>query len=683
MNRLFLAVILVSFLAGILFLVVEIQPVKADVTIHIRADGSVEGTTLILTTDNVTYRLSADINTGIVVERDNIILDGAGHALIGNGSGSGTGIYVDGSPFAKRTNVAVQNIKVTDFDIGIMLYICENCTISGNNVTSNGNGISFESSENNDISRNNITANNVGLSVGIGSWDYNKIYHNNFMQNAVQVYVGYGSGVHVWDNGYPNGGNFWSDYNGTDLYSGQFQNESGSDGIGDSPYDILFLWQHMGEFWIVVGQDHYPLTIPFGSNLPFAYPTARFTYAPIEPVAGRPVGFNASTSACLNGTIIHYNWDFGDGEIGTGQTVSHIYAAYGNYNVSLTEISSTLIPDIENESIYVRQTPTATFSYSSTPAVGYPVTFDASASEPRGGSVTSYVWDFGDGNTTSTNKPTIKHTFAFQNAFSVTLTVLDSESLNLSISNSFLVVKPTFVSIHTSSSSNIVGYAVNVNGILSDFYGVPLNNKTVILSYTFPGATSWLPITSDNTNSAGEYHAAWIPTATGDFTLKAECGGNATHLGADGTVSLSMLSYRSESVFSVESNSTIADLSFNPAGSKLTFSVSGQEQTAGYAKVTFAKVFVESAGDVKVYLDGTPATFSITSTGDSWAVTSTYTHSTHLIEMDLTAGASENMPGWEFWTIVGVAASLTIVVAIALVFLGVRRNRRKKPDVQA
>jgi hypothetical protein len=111
--------------------------------------------------------------------------------------------------------------------------------------------------------------------------------------------------------------------------------------------------------------------------------------------------------------------------------------------------------------------------------------------------------------------------------------------------------------------------------------------------------------------------------------------------------------------------------------------VSGQEQTAGYVKVTFAKGFAESAADVKVYLDGTPATFSITSTGDSWAVTSTYIHSTHLIELDLTTGASENMPGWEFWAIVGALASLTIVIAIALVFLGVRRNRRKKPNAQA
>jgi len=38
------------------------------------------------------------------------------------------------------------------------------------------------------------------------------------------------------DVGYPLGGNYWDKYNGADLFSGLFQNETGSDGIGDTPY---------------------------------------------------------------------------------------------------------------------------------------------------------------------------------------------------------------------------------------------------------------------------------------------------------------------------------------------------------------------------------------------------------------------------------------------------------------
>jgi len=56
----------------------------------------------------------------------------------------------------------------------------------------------------------------------------------------------------IWDNGYPSGGNYWSNYNGTDLYSGPCQNVTGSDGIGDTPYVID-----------ANNQDNYPLMKPY------------------------------------------------------------------------------------------------------------------------------------------------------------------------------------------------------------------------------------------------------------------------------------------------------------------------------------------------------------------------------------------------------------------------------------
>ena len=44
--------------------------------------------------------------------------------------------------------------------------------------------------------------------------------------------------MNIWDDDYPSGGNYWSDYTGVDEYSGPYQNETGSDGIGDTPYVI-------------------------------------------------------------------------------------------------------------------------------------------------------------------------------------------------------------------------------------------------------------------------------------------------------------------------------------------------------------------------------------------------------------------------------------------------------------
>ena len=56
----------------------------------------------------------------------------------------------------------------------------------------------------------------------------------------------------TWTNGYPSGGNYWSDYNGTDSYRGPYQNVTGSDGIGDTPYAIN-----------ATDIDNYPLMNPW------------------------------------------------------------------------------------------------------------------------------------------------------------------------------------------------------------------------------------------------------------------------------------------------------------------------------------------------------------------------------------------------------------------------------------
>jgi len=61
--------------------------------------------------------------------------------------------------------------------------------------------------------------------------------------------------VNIWDSGYPSGGNYWSDYNGTDLYSGPYQNKTGSDYIGDIPHVI----------GLPAEEDNYPLMIPYDS----------------------------------------------------------------------------------------------------------------------------------------------------------------------------------------------------------------------------------------------------------------------------------------------------------------------------------------------------------------------------------------------------------------------------------
>jgi len=174
-----------------------------------------------------------------------ITLDGSSDNSISRNNitaNSGDGISLE---YSSNNSISGNNITA-NYGSGIWLESSRN-SIVGNSITDNNNGIWIYWSSNNTISGNNITNNDCG--VGLSSNNF--IYHNNFIGNAKQVSP-YGS-ANVWDDGYPSGGNYWSDYNGTDRYCGLWQNVTGSDGIGDTPYVIN-----------ENTQDNYPLMHPVG-----------------------------------------------------------------------------------------------------------------------------------------------------------------------------------------------------------------------------------------------------------------------------------------------------------------------------------------------------------------------------------------------------------------------------------
>lgn len=109
------------------------------------------------------------------------------------------------------------------------------CNITKNNISNNTNGIYLDQLNNdyNVISKNKVANNDFG--IYITQSNYNTIYHNNIMGNTFQAYD---DSTNRWDNCYPLGGNYWSDYSGVDLYKGPYQDIPGSDGIGDTNYSI-------------------------------------------------------------------------------------------------------------------------------------------------------------------------------------------------------------------------------------------------------------------------------------------------------------------------------------------------------------------------------------------------------------------------------------------------------------
>lgn len=166
--------------------------------------------------------------------------------------------YVGVFLFSSSNNYIVGN-NITNNYRGVQLSNASILNgITSNNVSDNGEGIRLFDSTQNTISLNNITNNSI-MGLGFLASSGNIIRGNHFIDNLRQVYdpstgdSSIAKSTNIWGFGYPIGGNYWSDYTGVDLKSGPNQDETGSDGLGDTPY-------------VIYGneEDQFPI-LPFGS----------------------------------------------------------------------------------------------------------------------------------------------------------------------------------------------------------------------------------------------------------------------------------------------------------------------------------------------------------------------------------------------------------------------------------
>jgi len=102
---------------------------------------------------------------------------------------------------------------------------CDFNTLSRNNITNNYEDIHMEKSYNTTVCENNIANNTVGISIYV-LCPNSKIFHNNFINNAKQAHSIY-TAENFWDDDYPSGGNYWSNYTGVDT---------DQDGLGDTSH---------------------------------------------------------------------------------------------------------------------------------------------------------------------------------------------------------------------------------------------------------------------------------------------------------------------------------------------------------------------------------------------------------------------------------------------------------------
>jgi len=188
-----------------------------------------------------------------------------------------------------------------------------------------------------------------------------------------------------------------------------------------------------------------------------------FTFASSQPSVGDVVAFDASTSKIASGrTIVNYAWNFGGGATANGKQATHAFNVAGANAVTLTITDDLGRTAATAQVITVTAAiPTANFVTSpSSPGTGQPIIFNASPSTAAPGRfIVGWSWDFGDGST-STQGPSVQHSYSLAATYTVVLTVTDDAGQHATATKS-VTAGPGPTAAFTSS---VAGRILTVNG---------------------------------------------------------------------------------------------------------------------------------------------------------------------------------------------------------------------------
>jgi hypothetical protein len=232
---------------------------------------------------------------------------------------------------------------------------------------------------------------------------------------------------------------------------------------------------------------------------------------------------------------------------------------------------------------------------------------------------------------------------------------------------------PTQISLSTNAETEQLGYKIRVFGNLV-YNEQPIENGRIVLFVSMPGVQVWQPITSTTTNSEGVYSASWIPTATGEFTLRAEYSGDVKFAKSFETKNISITESEDETVFFVESNSTLSSLAFNSTSYEMSFTVNGATGTKGYVRFTVSKELISDPTALNVYLDGSQLEYTVTDLTSTCELYFVYTHSQHTI---LIAMPQPLNSGLTFTTVIFiiVSTSLAAIGVSSIIFFKKRKSQ--------
>ncbi len=162
-----------------------------------------------------------------------------------------------------------------------------------------------------------------------------------------------------------------------------------------------------------------------------APPEASFIFAPESPVTGEEVAFTDG-STDVDGSIVGWQWSFGDGAVSADQHPNHTFAVPGHYTVQLTVTDNDGATGSAAKVIFAgNRGPVAAFGWDPEyPRPDESVSFTDHSTDPDG-SIVAWAWDFGDGGTSTDQHPF--HAFEAHGAYVVTLRVTDDEGADASV----------------------------------------------------------------------------------------------------------------------------------------------------------------------------------------------------------------------------------------------------------
>jgi len=212
-----------------------------------------------------------------------------------------------------------------------------------------------------------------------------------------------------------------------------------------------------------------------------------------------PVTFT-DLSTVTSGTITGWSLTFGDGSVSALQNPSHLYASPGTYSICLAVISGGCT-DTVCQDITVQEDPVSQFTASNA-CEGMPVTFNNGSS----GNISSYNWNFGNGNTSSQVSPSA--TYAGYGSYTVTLVVADPSGCSDTSTQQVVIHQlplPSFITSGGACQGGQVAFTSTSQGNITAWSWDFGNGQTSSLEnplFAF-GATGTFPVTLSVITSQG------------------------------------------------------------------------------------------------------------------------------------------------------------------------------------